>query len=68
MEDTLREKFNIPQDWEISKGLTREKERINQSTEITPYTAMSPDRKNVRQFEYVNFCDHTGCKQSWIEK
>jgi hypothetical protein len=67
MEQELRVKFDIPVDWNVQKGETKEKERINQSTETTEFTATSPDGSIKRIFIHTNFCDHEGSEKSWRE-
>lgn len=65
MKQKLRDEFDIPDDWKISQGETRERERINQSTETTIFTAASPDGENIKTYQYTVFTDHKGTKESW---
>lgn len=67
MKQKLIDEFDIPNDWEISQGETREKEGINQSTEITIFTVTSPDGEDIKTYQLTVFTNHKGTKDSWRE-
>lgn len=66
--DQLKEKHPEILGWNIEKGESPEKKRINQSTETIKFVATSPDKKIQRHFIYTNFTDHRGSKTSWREE
>lgn len=67
LDGQLKSEYPDIEGWDVVRESTKERERINQSTEITSFVATSPDGRQERRFTYTLFTDHRGFKESWNE-